>query len=136
MEADNFMFDTPGEPSEPNNFVRAQGLVSMALDSFHDRFGLPRLAMDDEALGEYLTTRLSFIMEELGEVAKEVNSGNMDAAIIEMADLLFVVEGTFHTMGLRGDQALFAVIRKNQAKDPTQYQYSTVNGKLIRRTDV
>lgn len=124
------------ETKGPSTYVRSQGLLTMAIEDFHDKFNLPRLTMDEQTMAEYLTTRLSVIMEELGEVAKEINRGNMEAAIIELGDLLFVVEGTFHTMGLRGDQGLFTVIRKNQAKDPEQYIYDATHGKLIRLPDV
>ncbi len=121
------------ETKGPSNYVRSQGLVTLAIEDFHDKFNLARLVMDKETLIEYLTTRLSFIMEELGEVASELNRGQPGKAVLELADLLFVVEGTFHTLGEWGDRACAQVIMKNQSKDPSDWEYDPTNGKLIRK---
>lgn len=65
-----------------------------------------------------LLIRLQLLLEELAELAEALREGDVEAALHELVDLLYVVEGTFLSLGLWEvkEQALLEIHRSNMTK--------------------
>ena len=109
-------------------------LVDSVYD-FHKRFGLEPWDIpytDDEYLSK-LRERLALLMEELGEVAKDLNRGNVMDGVAEVADVAFVALGILYSTGSLGGGAAKAVALKNDAKTHTTHYFDRQTGKIIKR---
>ena len=105
---------------------------------FHQRFGVPPVgpgSSPNESLAK-LRERLPLLMEEIGEHAGELNRGNLDDAIIEMADVAFIVLGTLLVLDEAGKGASNSVSQKNNSKTADTHIRVDTSGKLVRRSEV
>ncbi len=83
---------------------------------FHQTFGIdhptePRILTEDR-----LKLRETLIREELGEFIEAMQAGELNNAIKEAADLLYVVYGTFVEMGVDNEPFFAEVHRSNMSK--------------------
>ena len=104
---------------------------------FHERFDVPSAGertSDEDSLAT-LRNRLAFLMEEVGEHARGLNRGDLDEATLELADVAFVVMGSFATLGAAGERACLEVARKNDGKTRETHFVEESSGKLVRRRD-
>ena len=118
-----------------DEFISTIFRIAGSVYDFHERFGVPTVdpqTSPDESLAT-LRNRLSFLMEEVGEHAKELNKGNLEDAAIELADVAFVVLGTVLTLDVSGKQACLEVAKKNDSKTSETHEIEESSGKLVRR---
>lgn len=88
--------------------------------AFHAKFGLaydgdgssPRLLADDVFL-----FRLKFLQEELDELVRAHDEGNLPNVADALADLIYVASGTAHLAGIPLDPVWAEVQRANLAKE-------------------
>ena len=72
-----------------NDWVHDQvETLSWSVADFHRRFGIERPA--DEDLLPFFSDRLNLLIEELGEHAAAANRGDVDKAINEFVDVVYV----------------------------------------------
>lgn len=96
---------------------------------FHDKFGFPvseTLAEPSEPLGR---RRQSFLDEEVNEVRKAVEAGDLKNLAQELADVVYVTYGTALTYGIDLDAVLAEVHRSNMTKSGTK------DGKAVKGPD-
>ena len=118
-----------------DEFLSTISRIAGSVYDFHERFSVP-MAHSPSSPEESLVTlrnRLAFLMEEVGEHAKELNKGNLEDAAIELADVAFVVLGTVLTLDVSGEQACLVVARKNDSKTSETHAIEESSGKLVRR---
>jgi NTP pyrophosphatase (non-canonical NTP hydrolase) len=119
-----------------DEFISTISRIAGSVYDFHERFGVsmvdPQTSPDDSLVT--LRNRLSFLMEEVGEHAKELNKGNLEDGAIELADVAFVVLGTVLTLDVSGKQACLAVAKKNDSKTNETHQVEESSGKLVRKS--
>ncbi len=115
-------------------FLSAVARIAGSVYDFHQRFGVPAadLARPEEALAA-LRSRLAFLMEEVGEHARELNRGNLPEAATELADVAFVALGSVLVLDALGCDACLAVSRKNDGKTSETHAVDRTSGKLVRR---
>lgn len=104
---------------------------------FHERFGVPPVdasSAPEESLAK-LRERLPLLMEEVGEHARELNRGNLDDAMTEMADVAFIVLGTLLVLDEGGRRASNSVSRKNNGKTADTHVRVDTSGKLVQRSE-
>ncbi len=118
-----------------DEFISTISRIAGSVYDFHERFGVPMTdppTSPEETLVT-LRNRLAFLMEEVGEHAKELNKGNLEDAAIELADVAFVVLGTVLTLDVSGEKACLAVAQKNDSKTSETHAIEESSGKLVRR---
>ena len=118
-----------------DEFLSTISRIAGSVYDFHERFSVPMVdspSSPEESLVT-LRNRLAFLMEEVGEHAKELNKGNLEDAAIELADVAFVVLGTVLTLDVSGEQACLVVARKNDSKTSETHAIEESSGKLVRR---
>ncbi|MCH7786131.1 MAG: nucleoside triphosphate pyrophosphohydrolase family protein [Chloroflexi bacterium] len=118
-----------------DEFISTISRIAGSVYDFHERFSVPMVdspSSPEESLVT-LRNRLAFLMEEVGEHAKELNKGNLEDAAIELADVAFVVLGTVLTLDVSGEQACLVVARKNDSKTSETHAIEESSGKLVRR---
>lgn len=67
---------------------------------FHNKFGVPLAPTHTLLEGEALEFRLNFLQEELDELRKAHDEGNLDDAVDALIDLEVVLLGTAQFMGI------------------------------------
>lgn len=137
---------------EDKDFVDSMYSIAISLSEFHERFklfrhlmaipptstpaynsGLAHRQLKNPQEGvEHMRVRLPLMMEEIGEHAKDLNTGSFDGAVEEMADVLFVVMGSLYTAGETADLMCEAVSSKNDNKI-VKTHYVDESGKVARR---
>lgn len=75
------------------------------------------------------------LIEELGEMAKEISLGNKKEAAKEAADALFVLLGIIHNHSLPLEDGLQAVALKNHKKIVEDSLVLGPNGKWLKKED-
>ena len=118
-----------------SEFTSSVSQMAGAVYDFHERFGLSAVearTAPEEALAK-LRTRLSLLIEEVGEHATELNRGNLNEAMAELADVAFVVLGTLLVLDESGRDASHQVTVKNNGKTAESHALSQSSGKLVRR---
>ena len=109
---------------------------------FHERFDLPpmdvHLPVRTRERIPYLLSRFQshqgLLMEEVGEVSKALNHGEIDDAIKELVDVLYVAIGSLYDIGDRRiKQPLSEVIDKNAAKTLETHVLNPLTGKIVRK---
>ena len=73
------------------------------------------------------------LMEEVGEVANAVNQADMDDAAAELADVLFVTMDALYCLGDNGEEAIFGVTQKNNAKTLETHYVHPLSRRITRR---
>lgn len=123
-------------PISRDEFTAAVSRLAESVYDFHQRFDIPNInanTSDDCAIPR-LCARLAFLMEEVGEHARELNIGALDDAAAEMADVAFVAIGTLLELDTLGVSASRQVANKNDKKTLQTHFIEEASGKLVRRT--
>ena len=123
-------------PISRDEFVAAVSRLAESVYDFHQRFDIPNInanTSNDCAIPR-LCARLAFLMEEVGEHARELNVGALDDAAAEMADVAFVAIGTLLELDALGIAASRQVANKNDKKTLQTHFIEETSGKLVRRT--
>ena len=116
-------------------FVAAMALIAESVYDFHARFGIPMVGAglsSGQALEE-LRTRLPYLMEEVGEHARALNNDDLGDALLELADVAFVVAGSVLNMGGLAAASCREVALKNDAKTAATHYLEESSGKVLRR---
>lgn len=119
-----------------DEFVGAVSRLAESVYDFHHRFDIPNInanSAEDYAVPR-LCARLAFLMEEVGEHARELNVGALDDAAVEMADVAFVAIGTLLELDALGIAASCHVANKNDKKTLQTHFIEETSGKLVRKT--
>ena len=128
---------------EPSVLEQNVASIVRSVIAFHERFNL--LPVDDvyfqipdnnwEAyLLSQFQSRQGLLMEEVGEVSKALNHGDIDHAVKELIDVLYITIGSLYTIGdQRSESPLNEIIDKNRAKTPETHEMHPVTGKIIRK---
>jgi NTP pyrophosphatase (non-canonical NTP hydrolase) len=116
-------------------FVAAMALIAESVYDFHSRFGIPMVGagLSPEKALEELRTRLPYLMEEVGEHARALNNDDLGDALLELADVAFVVAGSVLNMGGLAAASCREVARKNDAKTAATHYLEESSGKVLRR---
>ena len=110
--------------TEAISYIQAVEKLAWSIHDFHERF--------DCEFGDPFSRHL-LLDEEMGEVAKDINRGNDDAALEELADVVFVALGTLELARHEGIMALLNVAIKNDAKTNETHARNARTGKIERR---
>jgi predicted HAD superfamily Cof-like phosphohydrolase len=110
-----------------------------ALEQFRNAFRVPTFA-DEDAYGQkkFFERRLKFLTEEFRETADELTdlyNGDGDVAKLakELADMLYVIYGTFDLLGLPADKVFNEVHRSNMSKlGPDGLPVLRADGKVLK----
>ena len=123
-------------PVSRDEFVAAVSRLAESVYDFHQRFDIPNINANtsDDCAVPRLCARLAFLMEEVGEHARELNIGALDDAAAEMADVAFVAIGTLLELDALGVSASRQVANKNDKKTLQTHFIEETSGKLVRRT--
>lgn len=119
-----------------DEFVAAVSRLAESVYDFHNRFDIPNINANSAAdcAVPRLCARLAFLMEEVGEHARELNSGALADAAAEMADVTFVAIGTLLELDALGVAASRQVANKNDKKTLQTHFIAETSGKIVRRT--
>lgn len=125
-------------PIPREEFVAAVSRLAESVYDFHQRFDIPNINAnsDPDCAVPRLCARLAFLMEEVGEHARELNIGALDDAAAEMADVAFVAIGTLLELDALGVSASRQVANKNDKKTLRTHFIEKASGKLVRRTQI
>ena len=123
-------------PVSRDEFVAAVSRLAESVYDFHQRFDVPNINANSasDCAVPRLCARLAFLMEEVGEHARELNIGALDDAASEMADVAFVAIGTLLELDALGVSASRQVANKNDKKTLQTHFIEKASGKLVRRT--
>lgn len=123
-------------PISRDEFTAAVSRLAESVYDFHCRFDIPNINANksDASAVPRLCARLAFLMEEVGEHARELNIGALDDAAAEMADVAFVAIGTLLELNALGVSASIQVANKNDKKTLQTHFIEEASGKLVRRT--
>lgn len=111
-----------------SRFTDAAAQMADSVEGFHRHFGIE--AGQD---GIDYHSRLTLLMEEVGEHANAINKGHtVDQVLQEMADTAYVALGTLELAGENGIQAMLQVAEKNNSKSNATYELHPETGKVIR----
>ena len=94
--------------------------AQQAVTDFHKQFGHPVSFSPAELARERLEKRITWMMEELGEL---VSARNFADQLDAMADLLYFVLGTFVEMGVDGSEVFKIVHNANMRKTQGKFRY-------------
>ena len=116
-------------------FVAAMALIAESVYDFHSRFGILMVGagLSPEKALEELRTRLPYLMEEVGEHARALNNDDLGDALLELADVAFVVAGSVLNMGGLAAASCREVALKNDAKTAATHYLEESSGKVLRR---
>ena len=129
---------------EPSQLEQDVSAIVRSVISFHEWVGLPPIDYtyfqitdkdwEAQTLLSHFQSRLGLLVEEVGEVSKSLNHGDIDAAVKELVDVLYITIGSLYRIGdRRREQPLSEVIDKNTAKTPKTHEMHPVTGKIVRR---
>ncbi|MEU1733327.1 MazG nucleotide pyrophosphohydrolase domain-containing protein [Streptosporangium sp. NPDC020145] len=96
---------------------------------FHEKFGFPVADTPGLADEELASARQRFLDEEVNEVRKAVEAGDLENLAQELADVIYVTYGTALTYGIDLDEVLARVHRSNMTKEGSQ------DGKAVKGPD-
>ena len=118
-----------------HEFLSSVGRLAESVYDFHHRFGSMRVDANgspDRTL-EALRKQFLFLMEEAGEHASDLNKGELDKALLELADVAFVALGAVYLSNAQGAEACLQVAIKNDKKTHETHVLEESSGKIIRR---
>ena len=126
-------------PISRDEFTAAVSRLAESVYDFHQRFNIPNINdinanTSDDCAVPRLCARLAFLIEEVGEHARELNVGALDDAAAEMADVAFVAIGTLLELDALGVSSSRQVANKNDKKTLQTHFIEEASGKLVRRT--
>lgn len=127
--------NTVSRPISRDEFTAAVSRLAESVYDFHHRFDIPNINANKSAdcAIPRLCARLAFLMEEVGEHARELNGGALDDAAAEMADVAFVAIGTLLELDALGVAASHQVANKNDKKTLRTHFIEEASGKLVRK---
>jgi predicted HAD superfamily Cof-like phosphohydrolase len=100
---------------------------------FHKTFRSPVADKPQELSQERYDLRIRLIQEELAEFMEAVEEGDFYNSVKELADLLYVVNGTAVEMGLDGDDIVQLVHQSNMTKlDEDGHPIFREDGKVLK----
>ena len=105
--------------------------LAQSVVDFHERFGIQLKTQD------YLPNmkfRNQLLTEEVGEVAKALNHGKYEQAVLESVDVAYVALGTLLSHAPESFIHITEVIRKNFDKDLTTHRLDE-GGKVVKRSE-
>lgn len=118
-----------------HEFLSSVGRLAESVYDFHHRFESMRVDANgspDRTL-EALRKQFLFLMEEAGEHASDLNKGELDKALLELADVAFVALGAVYLSNAQGAEACLQVAIKNDKKTHETHVLEESSGKIIRR---
>ena len=121
-----------------HEFLSSIGRLAESVYDFHHRFGsmpVDTNGSPDRAL-EALRRQFLFLMEEAGEHASDLNKGELDKALLELADVAFVALGGVYLSNARGADACLQVAVKNDNKTHETHVVEESSGKIIKRAGI
>ena len=121
-----------------HEFLSSVGRLAESVYDFHHRFGsmpVDTNGSPDRAL-EALRKQFLFLMEEAGEHASDLNKGELDRALLELADVAFVALGGVYLSNAQGADACLRVAIKNDKKTNETHIVEESSGKIIKRAGV
>ena len=121
-----------------HEFLSSVGRLAESVYDFHHRFGsmpVDTNGSPDLAL-EALRKQFLFLMEEAGEHAGDLNKGELDKALHELADVTFVALGAVYLSSAQGADACVQVAIKNDKKTHETHILEESSGKIVRRAGV
>lgn len=128
---------------EPSVLEQDVSMIVRSVEAFQKRFGLFPIDLAffhssdsarEERILSCLQRHMSLLIEEVGEVSKAINHGDVESAIPELLDVLYVTVSTLYMMGdSRLQDALTDILEKNVSKSPKTHEMHPVTGKLIRK---
>ena len=111
-----------------SRFPDAATRMADSVEGFHRHFGIE--AGRD---GIDFHSRLTLLMEEVGEHANAINKGHpIDEVLKEMADIAYVALGTLELAGEDGVDAMLQVVDKNNSKTTATHELNPKTGKILR----
>ena len=111
-----------------SRFTNAATHMADSVERFHRNFGIE--AGRD---GIDYHSRLTLLMEEVGEHANAINKGHpVEEVLKEMADIAYVALGTLEMAGDDGAQAMMQVVDKNNSKTTTTHKLNPNTGKILK----
>lgn len=117
------------------DFIGAVQAMAAEVQHFHERWQdvarVPHQKAHD-VLRETLTLQREEVEELRCEIEAQGGALNLDAALEEAADVLFVALGTIYRMGIAGDEAVQKVIAKNSKKQTSNYYFDRERRKVRR----
>jgi len=111
---------------ERDEFLNAITLMAGQVYDFHQRFGYA----PNEIWMDLMEDRMGMTDEEINEVKVEIKEGNIDFAIHEAADILFVAIGTIEVFKTFGNKAILEVVAKNMGKTDKTHAAREDTGKI------
>lgn len=87
------------------------------VQEFHQKFEVPVAQAPTVLDNQVFLFRFRFLCEELAELEKAHNAGDVVGCLDALADLLYVAYGTADMMGLPMDEAFQIVHRANMKKE-------------------
>ena len=121
-----------------HEFLSSVGRLAESVYDFHHRFGsmpVDTNGSPEQAL-EALRKQFLFLMEEAGEHASDLNKGELNKALLELADVAFVALGAVYLSNAQGAEACLQVAIKNDKKTHETHILEESSGKIIRRVSV
>ncbi len=130
--------------NESSQLEKSVAAIVRSVLEFHERFSLPPIVYtyfqltdkdwEAETLLSHFQSRLGLLVEEVGEVAKALNHGDIDSSVKELVDVLYIVIGILYDIGeQRIESPIDEIINKNGAKTPETHEMHPVTGKLMKR---
>ena len=111
-----------------SRFTDAATHMADSVEGFHHHFGIK-----GRRDGIDYHSRLTLLMEEVGEHANAINKGHpVDEVLKEMADIAYVALGTLELAGEDGVQAMMQVVDKNNSKTTATHELNPKTGKILR----
>ena len=128
---------------ETSVLEQAVALVVRSVEDFQQRFSslsidLSFFQSTDKTKEDMSLTclqgHLGLLIEEIGEVSKAINHGDVESAVQELLDVLYITVGALYMMGdARVGKALPGIIEKNDSKTPETHVMHSFTGKLVRK---
>ena len=97
-----------------------------SVEQFHERFNVKKNPSMDRFCGNF-----PHVVEEIGEVANEINQGRLDGALEELADVVYAALDILCHSGQLGVEAIYHVVNKNNAKTLDTH-FKNQSGKIVK----
>ena len=116
------------EGNHCSEFTGSVKMIAEVAEDFHERFDVPSYGI----YGFRLQDRVCLLAEELGELAKAVNTVDTAHIAEEAADCLFVAVTLMESLREAGISAMRKVAEKNHQKTRISHAYNISTGKVVR----
>mgnify|MGYP001559042885 CR=1 FL=1 len=114
-------------------YLELVGRIANSVYDFNEYVNAPIADnLTTEEISACFVKQMALEMEELGELAGEVNRDRLYEAMLEAIDVLYIALGTFYFLGNFGESACNEVIEKNSKKLSGNYMKSE-SGKWVKK---